>query len=111
MQAEEDTDEAVRTIPRISLADIDRVPKEIPSVLEPVPDVLLRSGGAGANVSDDADTLRGGANVDRGVFGHGGGAAIMTHAIPTSGVLYLDLCVDITAMSTSDLALIPLFSR
>lgn len=107
MQAEEDTDEAVRTIPRISLADIDRVPKEIPSAFEP----MSRSGDAVVSISDDTYNSRGDVSAGRGVFGHGSGATIMTHAMPTSGVLYLDLCVNITAMSTSDLALIPLFSR
>ena len=77
-QAAEDSPSAKATIPRLSLADIDPLPKEIP---EEVQHVLGAQG------------------------------VLLTHELPSSGILYADIGLDFSRVPLEDLCLLPLFSR
>ena len=77
-QAAEDPPSAKATIPRLSLADIDPLPQEIP---EEVHHVLGAQG------------------------------VLLTHELPSSGILYADIGLDFSRVPLEDLCLLPLFSR
>jgi presequence protease len=77
-QAAEDPPEAKETIPRLSLDDIDPLPKEIP---EEVHHVL------------------------------GSNGILLTHELPSAGILYADIGLDFSRVPLEDVGLLPLFSR
>ena len=72
--------EAKATVPRLSLQDIERKCRELP--------IDVMQDGLGP--------------ADEGV-------AVLTHCVPSNGILYLDLALDFSGISHDDLALVPLF--
>jgi Zn-dependent M16 (insulinase) family peptidase len=76
MQAAADPPEELAKIPTLTLADLDRTSKTIPT--------------------------------DQG---EAGGAPLLTHALPTNGIAYLELVFDLFAAPPALLPLVPLFGR
>lgn len=81
-QAAADAPEDIAKLPRLSLGDIERQAREIPI------DVETRAPAAGARK----------------------GATILRHELPSSGILYADVCFDASALSLDEAALLPLLT-
>eukprot|EP00035_Acanthoeca_spectabilis_P006877 m.130207 g.130207 ORF g.130207 m.130207 type:complete len:899 (-) comp13705_c0_seq2:521-3217(-) len=78
MQSAVDSDDALRTIPRLSIMDLVLDERETP------PDIM------------QAET----------------GGTILTHSLSTNGIVYIDLCVEMTSFIPSpDVPFLPLFER
>ena len=73
VQAAEDSPAAKATLPRLELGDIDTRQSEIPIVVETLPGAAMLSRG-----SDRADNSK-----------------LLCHALPTSGILYANVAIDI----------------
>lgn len=74
-QAAEDSPEAKATLPRLELSDIDRLNAEIPITIENLPGIAL--GG-----------------IERGEK-----SKLLSHVLPTNGILYANVLVDIAGIS------------
>ncbi|KAG5183571.1 Metalloenzyme, LuxS/M16 peptidase-like protein [Tribonema minus] len=105
-QAAEDAPEAKATIPALSIGDLDRNIKKIPiAVDEDAPE---------AKASIPALSI---GDLDRNIkkipiaVDEVSGVKVVTHAIPSSGILYADVGVDITGVPLSEYPLLGLFSR
>lgn len=109
-QAADDSPEAKATLPRLDLSDIDKNISEIPIVIEELPGNVLSSGAMTRSEN----------------------SKLLYHVLPTNGILYANIVVDIAGISfcilaacivssklhhhtsdvsTEDLELLPLFSR
>jgi Zn-dependent M16 (insulinase) family peptidase len=87
-QAAADSADDVAKLPRLSLEDLDRREREIPI------EVDTRAPAAGG----------GGAAAAKGV-------TYLRHELPTSGILYADVCFDARALDLEDAPLLPLLTN
>jgi len=81
-QAQPDSPEDVAKLPRLSLADIERENREIPISV------------------DEREPMAPGARAP----------TLVTHAIPSSGIVYADVCFDASALTLEDAPLLPLLT-
>jgi Zn-dependent M16 (insulinase) family peptidase len=85
-QMAEDSPEALQSLPRLTLDDIDRMAKTIPSHVSSIP--RLRDSNDGAIAID-----------------------LLTHDLETAGIIYADVLFDYSGIDLNDIELLPLLAR